>query len=48
MDGVGPELSFVTESKKVGVALELKWLPDSHLDHRTEGDSVWFKLAVGF
>jgi hypothetical protein len=48
VDGVGPEISLITKAGKVNVAAELKWLPDSHVEHRTTGDTVWLKIGVGW
>jgi hypothetical protein len=48
VDGVGPEISLITKTGNVSIAAELKWLPDSHVEHRTQGDTIWFKLGVGF
>jgi hypothetical protein len=48
VDGVGPEISFITKAGKVNVAAELKWLPDSDVEHRVKGDTVWLKIGVGW
>jgi len=46
--GVGPEISLITKAGKVNVAAELKWLPDSHVENRMKGDTVWLKIGLGF
>jgi hypothetical protein len=48
VDGVGPEISLITKAGKVNVVAELKWLPDSNVEHRVKGDTVWLKIAVGW
>jgi len=48
VDGVGPEISFITKAGNVNVAAELKWLPDSDVEHRVKGDTVWLKIGVGW
>jgi len=27
---------------------EVKWLPDSNVEHRVKGDTVWLKIGVGW
>jgi hypothetical protein len=48
VSGIGPEISLITRFGHVTVAAELKWLPDSHVQNRLEGDTVWLKVGVGF
>jgi hypothetical protein len=48
VDGVGPEISLITKAGKVSVAAELKWLPDSHVEHRVSGVTVWLKIGIGW
>ncbi len=47
--GLGPELSF---TKILGhdafFAMELKWLPEILVSHRTQGNWVWFKMAFAW
>jgi len=46
--GVGPEISLITKAGKVNIAAELKWLPDSGVENRVKGDTVWLKVGLGF
>jgi hypothetical protein len=46
--GIGPVLSYVTKVWKKDLVAELKWLPEIDVNHRTEGDYIWFKLAMQF
>jgi hypothetical protein len=48
VDGVGPEISLITKAGKVNVVAELKWLPDSNVEHRMRGDTVWLKIGIGW
>ncbi len=48
VDGVGPEISLITKAGKANVAAELKWLPDSGVENRVKGDTVWLKIGVGW
>jgi hypothetical protein len=49
--GIGPVVSFaakVGRHKGVDLVSEVKWLPELDVNHRLQGDTVWFKLAVLF
>jgi hypothetical protein len=46
--GVGPVLSYVHKVGKSTLAAELKWLPELDVQHRLQGDWIWFKLALIF
>ena len=46
--GVGPVLSYATQSAKWGFAAEVKWLPQISTQNTLKGDYVWFKLSVQF
>ncbi len=47
--GVGPVLSYTRKvGEKTDLVAEFKWLPELDVEHRTEGDTIWFKLALVF
>lgn len=49
--GVGPVLSYATKigkAKTTDLVMELKWLPESDVDGRLEGDIIWAKVALVF
>jgi len=46
--GVGPVLSYISKLGKTDVIAEVKWLPELDVEHRLNGDYVWFKLALVF
>ena len=46
--GLGPVLSYVTKVLNHDFVAELKWLREVDVNHRIEGDYVWFKLAMQF
>jgi len=45
--GLGPVLSYAAQLKKIGLAAEVKWLPQLDADNTLKGDCVWFKVGVG-
>jgi hypothetical protein len=47
--GVGPVVSYTRKlGQKTQLVAEVKWLPELQVAHRTQGDIVWFKLALIF
>jgi hypothetical protein len=49
--GVGPVLSYIKKigrDKKTDLAVEVKWLPESDVKGRLEGDIIWAKVALVF
>lgn len=49
--GVGPVLSYtkkIGRNKTTDLVAELKWLPELDVQHRLQGDLIWFKLAFVF
>jgi hypothetical protein len=46
--GVGPVLSYAAQFGKVGVAAEVKWLPQIGTENTLKGNYVWFKVGVQF
>lgn len=49
--GVGPVLSYATkvgQAKTTDLVIEVKWLPESDVDGRLEGDIIWAKVALAF
>ena len=49
--GVGPVLSYTTKigrSRTTDFVAEIKWLPELDVQHRLQGDLIWFKLAFVF
>lgn len=46
--GIGPVLSYVTKVWKKDLVVEVKWLREFDVNHRLEGDYIWFKLAMQF
>lgn len=43
---MGAGLSRVNKEGKTNLTADVKWLRELDMDHRVQGDSVWFKLAV--
>jgi hypothetical protein len=49
--GVGPVVSYamkVGKAKTTDLVVELKWLPESDVEGRLEGDIIWAKVALAF
>jgi hypothetical protein len=49
--GIGPVLSYVTKvgkEKKTDLVMEVKWLPESDVRGRLEGDIIWAKFVLAF
>jgi hypothetical protein len=46
--GVGPVISYATKIHGKDLVAEVKWLPELNVEHRLQGDFVWFKLAFIF
>ena len=46
--GIGPVLSYVMKVWNKDLVAEVKWLPELDVNHRMEGDYIWFKLAMQF
>ena len=46
--GVGPVLSYAAQFGRVGLATEVKWLPQLGTQNTLKGNYVWFKVAVQF
>jgi hypothetical protein len=46
--GVGPALSLITKLGNTNLAAEIKWLPELDVEHRIEGDFIWFKVGLAF
>ena len=46
--GVGPVLSYAAQLGKVGLAAEVKWLPQLGTQNTLKGNYVWFKVGVQF
>ena len=49
--GVGPVLSYATkigQAKTTDLVIEVKWLPESDVEGRLEGDIIWAKVALVF
>jgi hypothetical protein len=49
--GVGPVLSYATKlgkAKTTDLVMEVKWLPESDVEGRLEGDILWAKVALVF
>ncbi len=46
--GFGPVVSYVVPSKKANLVAEFRWLPETDVENRLEGDYVWVKIAYQF
>ncbi len=46
--GIGPVLSYAQEFGKIGVAAEVKWLPQIGVQNTVAGNYIWFKAGVQF
>lgn len=49
--GIGPVLSYTTkigQAKTTDLVMEVKWLPESDVEGRLEGDIIWAKVALVF
>ena len=46
--GVGPALSYAAQFSKVGLAAEVKWLPQLGTQNTLKGNYIWFKVGVQF
>ena len=46
--GIGPVLSYILPQGKDTFVAELRWLPESNVENRLEGDYVWLKLVYQF
>lgn len=46
--GFGPAISYAAQAGNANIVAELKWLHEVDVDHRLQGDAVWFKVAVTF
>jgi hypothetical protein len=46
--GVGPVLSYAVQFEKVGLATEVKWLPQLGTQNTLKGNYIWFKVGVQF
>jgi hypothetical protein len=49
--GIGPVLSYATKvgkAKTTDLVIEVKWLPESDVEKRLEGDIIWAKVALAF
>jgi hypothetical protein len=46
--GIGPVLSYVVPMGRETLAVELRWLPETSVKNRLEGDYMWFKVVYQF
>jgi hypothetical protein len=46
--GIGPVLSYILPRGKETLVAELRWLPETDVKNRLEGDYVWAKLVYQF
>jgi len=46
--GAGPTISYIRQFAKKSLAAEIKWIPELHVNHRPQGDYVWFKFTLLF
>jgi hypothetical protein len=46
--GIGPVVSYVTKVWAKDLVAEVKWLPEMDVNHRLDGDYIWFKVGMLF
>lgn len=46
--GIGPVVSYAYQLGKFDLAAEVKWLPEIDVNHRLNGDIVWFKIGLSY
>ena len=46
--GVGRVPSYAAQFAEVGVAAEVKWLPQVGTQNTLKGNYIWFKLGLQF
>jgi hypothetical protein len=46
--GIGPVLTYVLPRGKDTFVAELRWLPETNVKNRLEGDYIWLKVVYQF